>query len=170
MAAKLNFIKNITNADAVTTYQLILNSLFGENIPKEYDPTKTYSKGDPIIELLPNGKYVLIIATGNVITGIYNNNDWNTVYFTDLFGEGSSLDVDFSKAIQISADQPYDKDNRIWFQPIAIQPGDGSSIDLGGLTSGVNINVYENEHFAAQDEQPTEPEVRLWFDYEEDNE
>ena len=167
MASKLNFIKNITNADAVTTYQLILNSLFGDNIPKEYDPTKTYSKGDPIISLMPNGNYVLKIATGNDITGIYNDNDWHTIYFTNLFGEGSSLDVDFSKAIQIAVEQPQDKDNRMWFQPVVIKSGDGGSIDLGGLTSGVNINVYENEHFAAQDDEPSEPKVRLWFDYEE---
>ena len=62
MAAKLNFIKNITNNNAITTYQLILNSLFGNNIPKEYDPSKTYAKGEPIISLMPNGNYVLKIA------------------------------------------------------------------------------------------------------------
>ena len=77
------------------------------------------------------------------------------------------LDVDFSKAIQIAVEQPQDKDNRMWFQPVVIKSGDGGSIDLGGLTSGVNINVYENEHFAAQDDEPSEPKVRLWFDYEE---
>lgn len=167
MAAKLNFIKNITNNNAVTTYQLILNSLFGDNIPKEYDPSKTYAKGDPIIALMPNGNYVLKIANYGGITGIYDDKDWHTIYFTNLFGEGSSLDVDFSKAIQIATNQPEDKDNRLWFQPIAIKSGDGEGLDLGGLTTGVNINVYENEHFAAQDDEPTQPEVRLWFDYEE---
>lgn len=167
MAAKLKFIRNITSSNAVTTYQLILNSLFGDNIPKEYDPNKKYSKGDPIISLMPNGQYVLKIANYNGITGIYNDKDWHTIYFTNLFGEGSSLDVDFSKAIQIATNQPEDKDNRLWYQPIAIKSGDGEGINLGGLTSGVNINVYENEHFAAQDDEPTAPEVRLWFDYEE---
>lgn len=167
MAAKLKFVKNITNSDAVTTYQLVLNSLFGNNIPKEYDPTKTYSKGDPIISLMPDGSYALKIANYGGITGLYDDKDWHTIYFTNLFGEGSSLDVDFSKAIQIDVAQPEDKDNRLWYQPIAIKSGDGEAIDLGGLSSGININVYENEHFAAQDEQPTGPEVRLWFDYEE---
>ena len=167
MAAKLNFIKNITNNNAITTYQLILNSLFGDNIPKEYDPSKTYAKGEPIISLLPNGNYVLKIANYSGITGIYDDKDWHTIYFTNLFGEGSSLDVDFSKVIQLAINQPEDKDNRLWFQPIVVKSGDGENLDLGGLTSGVNINVYENEHFAAQDDEPTQPEVRLWFDYED---
>ena len=167
MAAKLNFIKNITNNNAITTYQLILNSLFGDKIPKEYDPSKTYAKGEPIISLMPNGNYVLKIANYSGITGIYDDKDWHTIYFTSLFGEGSSLDVDFSKVIQLAINQPEDKDNRLWFQPIKVKSGDGENLDLGGLTSGVNINVYENEHFAAQDDEPTQPEVRLWFDYEE---
>ena len=116
---------------------------------------------------MPNGNYVLKIANYSGITGIYDDKDWHTIYFTSLFGEGSSLDVDFSKVIQLAINQPEDKDNRLWFQPVVVKSGDGENLDLGGLTSGVNINVYENEHFAAQDDEPTQPEVRLWFDYED---
>lgn len=164
MSASLKFIKNITNNESLTTYQLVLNSLFGNNLPKEYDSSKIYFKGDPIITISPNGNYLLKVADEDNITGFYNDDKWTTVYFTSIFGQGSSLGVDFTKAIQISITQPEDKDNRIWFKPVNIKEG---NINVGEMDNAYNINVYENEHFAAQYDEPIDkPEVRLWLDYE----
>lgn len=117
MAAKLTLVKKLVSAEVVNSYQLILNALFGNNLPEEYDPTKVYTKGDPIIIIKDDGSYILQVAKESDVTGEYDSTKWNTISFTDLFKEGSSLDIDFSKAIQFSDIQPESKDNVIWLQP-----------------------------------------------------
>lgn len=166
MAVRLKHIKNITSPNVITTYQLILNSLFGDNLPAEYDKNKRYNKGDVIITMLPNGGYRLKIAKEDNIKGTFDNTKWNDVYFTNLFRSGSALDMDFSKAIQISVDQPRDKDNMEWYQPVSVKEGDGSLLEIGDSKTR-NIIIYKNEHFAAQVNKPDGPEVRLWLEYEE---
>lgn len=117
MAAKLTLIKKLVSNDVVNSYQLILNALFGNRIPEEYDSSRTYLKGDPIIVINNAGGYILQVAKESGITGNYDSSKWNTVSFTDLFKEGSSLDVDFTKAVQFSSTKPESKDNVIWLQP-----------------------------------------------------
>lgn len=165
MAVILKHVKNITSPDVITTYQLILNSLFGDDLPSEYDRNKKYNKGDVIISITPSGGYRLKIAKNDGITGTFDNTKWNDVYFTNLFRSGSALDMNFSKAIQISVDRPLDKDNMTWYEPIAVKEGDGSLLEIGNSKTR-NIIIYKNEHFAAQKEKPTGPEVRLWLEYE----
>lgn len=116
MSAKLTLVKKLVSTEVVNSYQLILNAVFGNNLPEEYDPSKTYSKGDPIIIINNNGSYILKVAKESGLAGDYDDSKWNTVSFTDLFKEGSSLDIDFSKAIQFSDIQPESKDNVIWLQ------------------------------------------------------
>lgn len=169
MAVTLKHIKKVVSEEFVNTNQLLLNAMFGNDIPEPHDPTIAYKKGDAIIKVLPNGTYEIQVTKNDGVTGPgpYNPDEWNTISFTDLFKEGSSLDIDFSKAIQFVKNQPTDKDNMLWLEPIKLKVEDGSDIPISG---GGGITVYENEHFAAQYEQPDGEEVRLWFDYEEDDE
>lgn len=166
MAVKLTHLKSITNKGVLNTYQLMLNSLFGGKLPEPYDQNKTYKKGDPILIQQEDGTYKLqVVKKEEGTQGEYKPNDWADVFFTDLFKEGSALDIDFTKAVQISDERPTHKDNIIWVQPTDIKPGDGSNIELSG-NARHGILVFKNEHFAAQHDKPEGPEVRLWFDYE----
>lgn len=161
--AKLTFIKHVNSREIVNSYQLLLNSIFGNKLPKEYDSTVNYMKGDSIIVIQEDGSYLLQVAKENGLTGDYLQDKWNTVSFTSLFGEGSALDIDFSKTIQVSETQPVDKDNMLWLQPIKEKGDGGENIVMGGVI------IYENEHFAAQHDEPSsedQPGVRLWLDYE----
>lgn len=164
--AKLTHLKSITSTNVLNSYQLLLNSFFGGKLPEPYNPQTQYNKGDAIIVQNPDGSYVLkIVKAENGTTGDYKDKDWITVYFTDLFKEGSALDIDFTKATQISETQPTDKDNVTWFQPIDLKDGDGGDINIEG-NARHGILIFKNEHFAAQEEKPEGPEVRLWLDYE----
>lgn len=167
MAVKLKHLKNISSPEVLNTYQLLLDSIFGSNLPEVYDSNKTYIKGDATIIKNENGSYILQIVTQDGGTsGTYKPEHWTSVYFTDLFKEGSALDIDFTKATQISDTRPTHRDNVTWFQPVDIKAGDGSAVDVHG-TAKHGIIVFKNEHFAAQADEPTSPEVRLWFDYED---
>ena len=117
MAAKLTLVKKLVSNEVLNSYQLILNALFGSLLPEEYDSNKVYDKGDPIIVINPDGSYILQIAKESGVTGPYDPSKWNTVSFTDLFKEGSALDIDFSKFIQVSETKPESEDNVIWLQP-----------------------------------------------------
>lgn len=169
MAVTLKHIKKIVSEEFVNTNQLLLNAIFGNDIPEPHDPTKGYKKGDAIIKVLSNGTYEIQVTKNDGITGpgVYNPDDWNTISFTDLFKEGSSLDIDFSKAIQFTKNKPEDKDNMLWLEPLRLKVNNGEDLPIGG---GGGVVVYENEHFAAQYDQPDGQEVRLWFDYEDDEE
>lgn len=164
--AKLTHLKSITSNQVLNTYQLLLDTLFGGFLPEPYDPSRIYTKGDAIIVQNPDGSYVLkIVKSEHSTTGDFKPNDWITVYFTDLFKEGSALDIDFTKATQISETQPTDRDNVTWFQPIDIKAGDGGDVNVSG-NARHGILIFKNEHFAAQEDKPEGPEVRLWLDYE----
>lgn len=167
MAVKLKHLQNL-NEGSMNVYQLTVNALFGNNLPGEYSEDVMYKKGDCVIERLDNGQYVLkIVKNYDGTTGVYKPEDWNVVYFTDLFKEGSALDIDFSKATQISDIQPTDRDNVTWYQPVNVKEGDGSNVNISG-NANHGIIIYENEHFAAQYDEPVDkPQVRLWLDYEE---
>lgn len=126
--AKLTLIKKLVSTEAVNSYQLILNALFGNKIPEEYNSDKIYDKGDPILVINQDGSYILQVSKEPNVTGPYDVSKWNTVSFTDLFKEGSALDIDFSKAVQVSDTKPKSKDNIIWLQPFNSRTVDSVNI------------------------------------------
>lgn len=172
MGVTLKHLQNL-NEGPMNIYQLILNTMFGDKLPEFYDPTKEYNKGDSVIDRLEDGSYVLrVVNNYEGTSGDFKEEDWTTTYFTDLFKEGSALDIDFTKIVQIADTEPNDpddRDNMIWFQPVNLKDEDGHNINISG-NAKQGIIIYDNEHFAAQDDQPTEDSVRLWIDYEEETE
>lgn len=168
MAVKLTHLKSITNDGVLNTYQLILDSLFGGKLPEPYNPNLTYKKGDSILVQQEDGTYKLQVVKKDegTTTGSYKPGDWTDAFFTGLFKEGSALDIDFTKTVQISDERPTHKDNVIWIQPTNVKPGDGSNIELSGDISHISISVFKNEYFTTQSEKPEGPEVKLWFDEE----
>ena len=90
MSAKLSFVKKIVDNDVINSYQLILSALFGNKIPLFYNEDKTYNKGDSILVMV-DGTYELRICNADNVTGPFNEEKWQSVSFTELFKDGSTI-------------------------------------------------------------------------------
>ena len=91
MAVKFNLVKKLVREDVINTNQLILNSLFGNILPDQYDENKVYNKGDVIIRINEEGMYELLVCTKDNITGPFNEDYWSPISFTDMFKDSSVI-------------------------------------------------------------------------------
>lgn len=91
MAAKLTFIKKLVREEVVNTNQLIINSIFGSVLPEIYDENKVYNKGDVVIKVKEDGTYELIVVGKDGVTGPFNDEDWSSISFTDIFKDSSVI-------------------------------------------------------------------------------
>lgn len=91
MAAKLTFIKKLVREEVINTNQLIINSVFGNVLPEQYDENKEYSKGDVIIRVTEDGKYELLVVSKDKVSGSFNESNWSSISFTDMFKDSSVI-------------------------------------------------------------------------------
>ena len=91
MAVKFNLVKELIRKDVINTNQLIINSIFGNVLPDQYDENKTYEKGSVIIRVNEDGVYELLVSTKDNVTGEFSEEDWEKVSFTDLFKDSSVI-------------------------------------------------------------------------------
>ena len=90
MAANLKLVKKIVNDEVVNSFNLVLNVLFGGKVPDKYDENKTYNKGDTII-INKDGKVEIVVVSKDGTTGVFNENNFQDVTFTELFKDSSIL-------------------------------------------------------------------------------
>lgn len=91
MAVKFNLVKELIRKDVINTNQLIINSIFGNVLPDQYDENKIYEKGSVIIRVNEDGVYELLVSTKDSVTGEFSEEDWEKVSFTDLFKDSSVI-------------------------------------------------------------------------------
>jgi hypothetical protein len=88
--AKLTHIKKIVNSEVINIQQLISNLLYGSQLPNEYSPDMTYSKGDIILNN-QNGVWEILVCLKDGIAGEFTPEYWQKLTFTDLFKDSTII-------------------------------------------------------------------------------
>lgn len=88
--AKLKFIKDIVNDQVISSFQLIVNSIFGGKLPDIYNENNIYNKGDYVI-VIENGKHVIKHVTVDGVTGPFDPENFKEVVFTEIIQDTNVL-------------------------------------------------------------------------------
>lgn len=160
MAVQLKPIADFRSGD-ISVLKLLSAFVLGDQGVDPYDPTKTYKKYDTIIELSPNGDIRILMCQDDSVTGTYDPSKWKVVTVRDSItgeiidnpGGGSS-----EGSIELSEIKPYNEKHRVWWHIRHSTVGEDPIPEP--------IAVYEGNQVAAQDLEPTDPNIVLWLDFE----
>lgn len=168
MANSLKFIKNVNYDDAANNLQVLFQFILGSDMPGKHTVDIAYKEGDFVYSFSnTDGEYHVFMAIKNVPEGIKISNDeyWQRMSIKDLISQGKIALGQSEDIVIISDDQPTQENNNVWLKPIKIKDFNP------GVVEKEDINlVFDCEHIVGQDDEPDDPNVKLWFDYEFDHE
>lgn len=168
MSNALKFIKNVNNSGTVNNLQLLFQFIMGSKKPMLYDSTKAYKKGDFVYKYDEvKGEYHVYMAIQDVRPNSRGLSEsyWQKIALKDLMSTGDLALGKSEDAAKISINEPTEINNTIWFKPLKYKSFGYGNVEKEDITL-----IFDCEHIVGQDDEPDDPDVRLWFDYEFDHE
>lgn len=166
MSNQLKFVKNVNNSGTVNNLQLLFQFILGSDRPDKHDDTQLYKKGDFVYKYVEaEGEYHVYMAIRDtrLYTAITNTEYWQKMSLKDLIAEGKIALGKSEDLIVLSDEEPTQINNDIWLKPLKYK-------SFGGVEKEDITLIFEGKDIAGQDDEPDDPNVRLWFDYEFDDE
>ena len=153
--SSLQFIKKINSVENINFSQIIMDLVFGTRMPRPYNEKTVYMIDDmALVFNVDKQKYDVYICAEDNTTGVFDVRRWKPVSVYEMIKNS-----DTSKIIMLSKNQPLDRNNSMWAQPIKVRDG---GINVSG--ADVVIITKGSEFVASKDIPNTDGEVKLWFD------
>ena len=169
MANSLRFIKDVNHVDTANNLQVLFQFILGSKTPNKHDISLAYKKGDFVYSYNSTEKqFHVFMAIQDVpeLIEIDSTTYWQRMSLKDLISEGTIALGKTEDIITISEIEPTKNNNRVWLKPLREK-----SFDPGVVEDKYNISlIFNGEQIAAQDDEPDNPDIKLWFDYEFDHE
>jgi hypothetical protein len=157
-ATGLKHIKSLQDSQ-MTLLQILKSFVIGDISVKTYIPDRVYKRGELILYLDGNtGKFELLQCISDSTTGPFNISNWEKHTLSDHI---SGVKPD-NFTIMLSESQPTHPGNVMWYQTLRTKD---QPIDTDKLQTGT-ILVFSAAGVTGQDDQPVDPDVKVWFDYE----
>lgn len=161
MANKLRFVKKVRPENTINNLQLLFEFVMGDDIPEIYDPEKTYNPTDLVIFYGEDVSKHIIYICKETTTGPFDSDKWSKISLKDLI-ESKNLSLgNKDDLITISEEVPTAKNNRVWMKPLIYKDLNVEIIENDNM-----VVVFNGDEFCAQDDRPEEESIKVWFDYE----
>lgn len=161
MANKLKFVKKVRPDNVINNLQILFDFVLGEDIPGKYDPEKTYNPMDLVIFYGEDVSKHIIYLCKETTTGPFDTEKWSKISLIELI-ENKQLSIGNSENhTMITEEIPTAKNNRVWMKPLIYK-----DLNIEVIENDNMIIVFNGNEFCAQDDQPDEESVKVWFDYE----
>lgn len=155
--ASLKHVKNLRD-NSITLLNLLKEYIFGTKEIKLYNKNKTYQKGDLIMYTNTEGKMEILQCNSNNVTGMYDSNLWDNNIAADFLAGTKST----AKPIILAENEPTDPTNVMWVQLVKTKDIQIEPIEYSSGT----VIIFNANQIIGQDDEPTDTNVKLWFDYE----